>query len=200
VKDLTDIKELEREIPNTAREFRFDNMVLKITKKNDTYGFVIKNIENPKHHHTMIADKQPSFHYTKESDGVAPNTHQPIDYQKFQHRLVEILQDIFSTAQKVNVSDPRFANKHTLMFVSQRLFIVKKTAKKVVFDQEIEYEESLFQDIDTSENRMGFTVDENGSEECMIIVQNGDVFKIDVNRFEHDNKVLDSVYRSKINS
>jgi len=35
------------------------------------------------------------------------------------------------------------------MFVSQKMVIAKKTAKKVVFDQEIEYEESLLQDIDT---------------------------------------------------
>ena len=84
MKDLTDNEELSNEIPKTVREFRFDNMLLKITKsKNDTYGLVIKNIENPKYHHTFVAEKQnPSFHYTEESDGMTPNAHKHIDYQQ----------------------------------------------------------------------------------------------------------------------
>jgi len=181
MKDLTNNEELAQEIPKTAREFRFDNMLLKITKsKNDTYGLMIKNTENPKHHHTFVAEEEnPSLHYTKESDGKTPNIQKHIDYHQFQQSLADILQGIFSSAEKITLDNPMLADKQTLMFVSQKMIISKKTTKKVIFDQEIEYEESLFQDIDTSENRMGFTIDENDLEQCMIIVQNGEIFKID---------------------
>lgn len=197
MKDLTNSEELAEEIPKTAREFRFDNMLLKITKsKNDTYGIVIKNIENPKHHHTFVAEeKNPSLHYTKESDGILPNTHKHIDYQQFQQSLADILQDIFSSAQKITLDNPMLEDKETIMFVSQKMIISKKTNKKVVFDQEIEYEESLFQDIDTSENRIGFTLNEKGEEQCMIIVQNGEIFKIDVEQFDSKDWEMDKMFR-----
>jgi len=69
-------------IPKTAREFGFDNMLLKITKsKNDTYGFIIKNIENPNFHHTLVTKDKPEMHFTKESDGVVPNQHNWIDFE-----------------------------------------------------------------------------------------------------------------------
>jgi len=98
VKDLSNNDELANEIPKTAREFCFDNMLLKITKsKNDTYCLVIKNTKNPKHHHTFVAEeKNPSFHYTKESDGITPSRHKHIDYQLFQQSLTNILQCFFN--------------------------------------------------------------------------------------------------------
>ena len=197
MKDLTNNEELGQEIPKTAREFRFDNMLLKITKsKDDTYGLVVKNTENPKHHHTFVLEeKNPSLHYTKESDGITPNIHKPIDYQQFQQRLSDILRSIFSSAQKVTSDNPMLADKQTLMFVSQKMIISKKTAKKVQFDQEVEYEESLFQDIDTSENRIGFTLDENGVEQCMIIIQNGEIFKIDIEQFDSKDWEMNEVFR-----
>jgi hypothetical protein len=196
MKDLTDHAELRSQIPLTAREFRFDNLVLKITKKNDTYGMVIKNIETPRHHHTFIAENQkPSIHYTKESDGIVPNTQKHIDFQQFQQTLSDILQNIFSDAQKISPSDPKFATKPILMLVSQKMFIAKKTSKKVVFDQEIGCEESFFQDITTHENRIGVMFDENGSEESMIIIQNGEIYKIDLRQFNSGDKEMDLVFR-----
>ena len=200
MKDLTDHEELAKQIPKTAREFRFNNMILKITKsKNDVYGMVVKNIENPRHHHTFVAEEEnPSFHYTKESDGTIPNRHEHIDYQEFQQSLANILQSIFSAAQEISLDDSNFVDKHTLMFISQKLIIIKKTAKKVIFDQEIEYEESLFQDMDTRENRIGFTFDENGTEQCMIIIKNGKIFKIDVEQFQPENSEINKVFRPQI--
>lgn len=197
MKDLTNHHELAKQIPETAREFRFNNMILKITKsKNDTYGMVVKNIENPKHHHTFVAKNENlSLHYTKESDGITPNRHKHIDYQEFQQGLAGILQGVFSTAQKISLDDPKLIDKYTLMFVSQKMVIAKKTAKKVIFDQEVAYEESLFQDIDTKENRIGFTFDENDVEQCMIIIQNGEIFKIDVEQFDAKNSEMDKVFR-----
>lgn len=123
MKDLTDNEKLTEEIPKTAREFRFDNMLLKITKsKNDTYGLVIKNTENPKHHHTFVLEeKNPSLQYTKESDGITPNTHKSLDYPQFQQSLAGILQDIFSSAQKITLDNPLLVDKQTLMFVSQKM-------------------------------------------------------------------------------
>ena len=199
MKDLTNNEELAEEIPKTAREFRFDNMVLKITKsKNDTYGLVIKNTENPKHHHTFVLEEEnPSLHYTKESDGITPNTQKHIDYKQFQQSLADILHSIFSSAQKITLDNPRLVNKQTIMFVSQKMILSQKTAKKVIFDQEIEYEESLFQDIDTSENRLGFTLNEKGEEQCMIIVQNGEIFKIDVEQFDSNDCETNEVFRPK---
>lgn len=201
MKDLTDQNELAKQIPTTATEFRFGNMILKITKsKNGTYGMIIKNTENSKFHHTLVAKDKPSFHYTKESDGIIPNQHVDIDFLYLQQEIGRQLQNIFTSAQKITIDDARYSGKKTIMLVSQKMIIEKKTAKKVTFDQEIEYEESLFENIDTKHNRMGFILDENGNEQWMILIQNRDIFKLDLEQFEPENSTMDKVIRPQFHS
>lgn len=201
MKDLTDQIELTMQIPKTAREFRFGKMILIITKsKQGTYGFVIKNEEDPKHHHTLVAKNEPDFHYTQESDGITPNQHQSLDYESLLANIGKSLQSIFSTAQKIELDDSRFTRKNVLMLISQKIIIAEKTPKKVIFDQKIEYKESMFEDIDTSENCMGVVFNENGEEQNMLIIQNGDIFIIDLDNFEPENSKINDVFRPAFGS
>ncbi len=55
----------------------------------------------------------------------------------------------------------------------------------------------MFQDIDTSENRIGFTFNENSTEQCMIIVQNREIFKIDIDQFDSKDWKMNKVFRSE---
>lgn len=198
MKDLTNHEEFSKQIPKTAREFRFGNMLLKITKsKNNTYGIIIKNTENPKFHHTLVAKDKPEFHFTKESDGIVPNQHGNIDFEQLAQTFSNIVTEMFSNAQKITLDDLRFTGKLTVMFVSQKMIVVKSTVKKVNFDQEIEYEESLFEDIDVSENKMGIVCDDDGNELCMIIVNNGQIFQIDLDSLDSKDSEMNQIMRPK---
>ncbi|MCE2506667.1 MAG: hypothetical protein J4F36_09440 [Nitrosopumilaceae archaeon] len=192
MKDLTSQDELEKQIPKTAREFRFGDMIFKITKsKNDTYGFVIKNTENPKFHHTLVAKDEPEMHYTKESDGIAPNQRQDIDFEQFGKNLANMVNDVFSNAKIIPLDDPRFVGKTVVMIMGQRMIVESSTSKKVNFDQEIEYKESLFQDIDLSENRMGVIYD--GDDELLIFVNNGRIFHIDFDSLDSQETEMNQI-------
>jgi len=196
MKDLTNQEELSKQIPQTAKEFRFGNMILKITKsKNGTYGFVIKNTENPKFHHTLVAKDKPEMHFTKESDGITPNQHNSIDFEQFGQSLSNIFTELFSNAQILSLDDPRFTGKHAIMIVSQKMIVENSTRKKVNFDQEIEYEESLFEDIDVSENRIGIICDDNGNELCMIVINDGQIFKIDLEQLDSKDSEMNQIMR-----
>ncbi len=201
MKDLTDQKELSKQIPKTAKEFRFSNMVLKITKsKNDTYGLIIKNTENPKFHHTLIAKDKPELHFTKESDGITPNQHNWIDFEQFGQSLSNMITELFSNAQKLALDDPRFMGKNAVMIISQKMIVENSTAKKVNFDQEVEYEESLFEDIDVSENRMGIICDDDGNELCMIVVNAGQIFQIDLDSLDSKEYEMNQIMRPQFDS
>jgi len=196
MKDLTDSDELSKQIPQTAREFRFGNMILKITKsKNNTYGFIIINTENPKFHHTLVAKDKPEMHFTKESDGITPNQHQDIDFEQFGKMLSNTVTEMFSNTQKILLDDQRFVGKHVVMFVSQKMIVENSTAKKVNLDQEVNYEESLFEDIDVSENRMGVICDDDGNELCMIVVNDGQIFQIDLDSLDSKESEMNQIMR-----
>ena len=196
MKDLTDQEELSKQIPETAKEFRFGNVFLKITKsKNGTYGIIIKNTENPKVHHTLVAKTKPEFHFTKESDGITSNQHNWIDFEEFEQIFSNMMTDVFSNAQKITLNDPRFTGKSTVMLVSQKMIVEKSTRKKVNFDQEIEYEESFFEDIDVSENRIGIICDDNGNESCMIIINDGQIFEIELDSLDSKDSEMNHVIR-----
>lgn len=196
MKDLTNNEELVNEIPKTAREFRFGSMLLKITKsKNGTHGFIIKNTENPNFHHTLVAKDNPEIHFTKESDGVVPNQHNWIDFLQFGESLSNMLNEVLLNAQRIHRDDPRFTGKSTVMLVNQKMIVEKSTVKKVKFDQEIEYDESLFEDIDVSENRLGIICDDEGNELCMIIVNDRQIFKIDLDMMNSKDSEMNQIMR-----
>ena len=201
MKDLTDQTEFSKQIPETAREFRFGNIIIKLTKsKNNTYGLIIKNTENPKFHHTLVAKDKPELHFTKESDGIIPNQHNPIDFEQFGKSLSDMMTELFSNAQRITLDDPRFTGKNTVMIISQKMIVENSTAKKVNFDQEVEYEESLFEDIDVSENRIGVICDKNGDELCMIIVNDGQIFQIDFDSLDSKEYEMNSIMRPQFDS
>jgi len=81
------------------------------------------------------------------------------------------------------------------MLVSQKMVVENSTRKKVNFDQEIDYEESLFEDIDVSENRMGVICDDNGNELCMIIINDGQIFKIDLDSLDSKDSEMNQIMR-----
>lgn len=196
MKDLTNQDDLVQNIPKTAREFRFGNMILIITKsKQGTYGFVIKNKDNPKHHYTLVAKDKPDFHYTTESKGNNPNQHQHLDLEYFSQELGKEIERVFSSAKKIKLDDVEYHGKKILILHSQKMVISEKTRKKVIFDQEIEYEEIFFENLDTSENYMGFVFDDNDQEQEILIVQNGEIFIIDIDVFEPENSNLDKMFR-----
>lgn len=196
MKDLTDQEELSKQIPQTAREFRFGNILLKLTKsKNDTYGLIIKNTENPKVHHTLVAKDKPELHFTNESDGIIPNQHNWIDFEQFGKSLSDMMTELFSNAQRITLDDPRFTGKPVVMLVSQKMMVVDSTRKKVNFDQEVEYEESLFEDIDVSENRMGVICDDDGNELCMILINDGQIFQIDFDSIDSKESEMNQIMR-----
>jgi len=196
MKDFTNQDELSKQIPSTVRELRFGNVLLKITKSNnDTYGIIIKNTDNPKVHHTLIAKDKPEMHFTKESDGIVPNQHNPIDFEVLTQSLSNMINELFSNAQKLSLDDPRFTGKPTVMIVGQKMVVEKSTAKKVNLDQEVEYEESFFEDIDVSENRMGIICDNVGNELCMIIVNDGQIFKIDLDSIDSEDSEMNQIMR-----
>ena len=196
MKDITDPDDLSKQIPQTAREFRFGNIILKNTKsQNGTYGIIIKNTENPKFHHTLVAKDKPEMHFTKESDGITPNQHNSIDFEQFGQSLSNIFTELFSNAQILSLDDSRFVGKNTVMIISQKMIVENSTAKKVKLDQKVEYEESLFEDIDVSENRMGVICDDDGNELCMIVVNDGKIFKIDLDSLDSKEIEMNQIMR-----
>ena len=135
------------------------------------------------------------MHFTKESDGIIPNQHNSINFEQFGQSLSNIFTELFSNAQRLTLDDSRFVGKQTIMIISQRMVVENTTAKKVNFDQHVEYEESLFEDIDVSENRMGVICNENGNELCMIIVNDGQIFKIDLDSIDSKDFEMNQIMR-----
>ena len=68
---------------------------------------------------------------------------------------------------------------------------IKVSEKKVVFAQDVAYDEVLFENIDLAKNGMGAILDENDEEICSIFVKNGDVYKLDFDKLESKYQKLD---------
>ncbi len=192
--------DLSKEIPETAREFRLDDLLLKITKsEKGSVGFVVKNTNNPHNHHTFVVDgKNFSLHSTKESDGIHPNLHEEIDYEKFLIVLGKALDEIFSNAKKLSLNDPNYIERKVQVMTGQQLVFEKKTRKKVVFNQDVEGYEANFEDIDLSKKGIGAIFDDNGNEISMIIIQNNEIFEINLDDLESKSDELDRLFRPTV--
>ena len=186
-------EKLAKVIPKTVKEFRFANGIVKITKTNGKpSGILIINTENKikTHHHIYFNNDQAHFHETLEQKGT--NIHRPIKYEKFLETLGKALQEMFSLARQVELTDQRFVGKTTILASNIEMYIEKSTNKKVEFGQMYDEDESVFENIDVVKNSVG-SIWEKNEETHMVFVKNGLVYVIDLEELEEISVEMDSI-------
>ncbi len=193
-----DDNRLAKEIPRTVREFRFGNMILKITKsQTGSVGMMIKNEEWENEHYMFVFNKeQASMHHTKERFQNKPSIHQKIDFEKVLQIIGKALEKMLRSSEKLELTDQQYLGKKAFLMTDSRLFIVQKKSKKVRFDQDIDFNETLFENIDTAQNAFGVICDSNDKELCSIFVNNGDVYRLKPEELNDKELEFNSIIKS----
>ncbi|MEM4252289.1 MAG: hypothetical protein QXE84_02050 [Candidatus Nitrosotenuis sp.] len=73
-----------------------------------------------------------------------------------------------------------------------RLTLENITKKRVDFGQEIECQETKFEDVDLSVNGFGAILDD---EKTMLVVQNGQIFRLDLSKIDEDGHRIENEFR-----
>jgi len=197
---LREEDKLKEQIPETVKEFRYENVIIKITKsKTGSVGLVIKNIEWENHHFTFVVkDRKITMHRTDEGSKNKSKVRQDIDFEKVMKELAKLLGNIFKEAEKLDLTDSRFLGKRSIMLTGTNLFIDELKTKKVTFDQDLDYDDTLFENIDTAKNSFGVILDNNDDEVATIFVNNGDVYRFDLEKYGSEEYHFDSLMKSSI--
>ena len=185
--------ELDKQIPETAKEFRFANMFFKITRpEKSTVVWLVKNLEQPHEHYTFVVKSgKVSLHQTKEDNKKMPKQREWIDYERMMMKLGKMLERFFKDFQEIELTDPRFIGKKAVLLWGTRLLVEKADSKQVFFDQDIDYDEVLFENIDVAKNAVGTLMDDDDNEiGIMIIINNGSVYQMDLVEWESKNSDL----------
>lgn len=177
--------ELKEQIPETVREFRFGNFLLKVTRsKTGSVGLIMKNTEQSDEHHTMyFKDDQPFLHYTQEGSKGKSNKHTEIDVKKFLEKLAKTLEVFYLGFEKLELTDSRFLGKTSCLVTGSRMIISDINAKKANFEQDVDYHECLFENTDVAQNGFGSIVD-GENEIGMLMVKDGELFFHDLKDLE----------------
>jgi len=176
---------LLKEIPDTVARFEYGNMVIVLLHpEKKEFDLIIINKENPEIHYHMYQEKgEVYFHKTHHfNDG--RQKREPIDLEKSMIQVGEILSNLFSKAEKVDLNDQRFVGKLVYFLNQHKLNVQEIKKEKVIFDQNYNVEEIPFEKIDVTSHKLGFVFDENNKEKEMIFVQNGNIFRLDLKHFE----------------
>lgn len=189
-----------KQIPETVKEFRYENVIIKITKsKTGSVGLVIKNIEWENHHFTFVVkDGKITMHQTDEGSKNKPKVRQDIDFEKVMRELAKLLGNIFKEAEKLDSTDLRFLGKRSIMLTGTNLFINELKTKKVTFDQDLDYDDTLFENIDTAKNSFGVILDDNDDEIATIFVNNGDIYWLDFEKYALEEYQFDSLMKPAV--
>ncbi|MBS3926437.1 MAG: hypothetical protein KGZ34_07110 [Nitrosarchaeum sp.] len=189
-------EELGKVIPKTAKEFRLENSIIKLTKSNgEPSGLIFKNKENNHntHYHVYQKDGKPFFHQTLEQKG--KNIHYSIDIEKMLQMIGQGIEKMFSLAKKVELTNEMFLGKNVILGSNFDMNIKKSTNKKVEFEQLYDLNETIFEKIDLTRNSVG-SIWEGNNETHMIFVKNGLVYVIDLNELDKMATELDDMMNS----
>jgi len=189
-------EKIGKQIPKTAKEFRFADLVIKLTANRDDgqiSGFMYKDTKTPSQHlHLYFKDNKPYMHQKLETS----EQRLPIDYEKFLLELGNATTDIFSSFETVELTDSRFIGKDVNLISNFNMKLSRIKPKEVSFEQDFDQDFTIFENIDTAKNSFGVTCDEIGNETHMIIVKDGDVFVISIEEVEKKGKNLNSIMAS----
>jgi len=189
-------EEIGKQIPKTAKEFRYADLVMKLTANRDDgqiSGFMYKDTKTPSQHfHIYLKDNKPYMHLKLERS----EQRLPIDYEKFLLELGNALADIFSSFEKVELTDSRFIGKDVNLISNFNMKLSRIKPKEVYFEHELDQDFTIFENIDTAKNSLGVICDEIGNETHMVIVKDGDVFVISLEEVEKKGKNLNYIMHS----
>ncbi len=182
---------LMKNIPDTVTRFEYENMVIEILhqeKKEFDLILIIK--ETPDIHYHIYQEKgEIYFHKTFHSkDG--RERHESIDIEKSLKKLGEIMLEVFSKAEKIDLNDNRFIGRMVYFITHNEMNVEIKTKKKVIFGQEVQVDEVIFEEINKNFHKLGIIIDDNESEEEMIFINDGDIFRLNLellNQYENSN-------------
>lgn len=173
--------ELTSQIPQNAKEFRYENLVFKYTKSRDTNtitGYVIKNTETPyTHYHFYHKDGKLFLHqslYDKEK-----KQRIPVDVNVELQKLKENIENFFRKAELIEISDVRFVGKQIVTIQKFDLGVDQIKGRKIYFDHNYELAECLFENIEVSKNMFGI-IFQDDVETHMIIIKDRQIAVIDL--------------------
>jgi len=182
---------LMKNVPDTVTRFEYENVAIEIRhpeKKEMDILLIMK--ETPDIHYHIYQEKgEIYFHKTFHSkDG--QEKHESIDIKKSLKKLEEVMSEVFSKAEKLDLNDSKFIGRKVYFLTHNEMNIEKQTKKKVIFGQEVEVEEILFEQIDKNFHKLGFLIDENDSEPDMIFINDGKIFRLNldlIKQYENSN-------------
>lgn len=192
--------ELFGQIPNSAKEFRFANFVIKLTgyRNGVPTGYIMKNTESQNEHYHIYRDQQEQhLHKTLEGKDGSKNEHIPINIEDMLQRLGLMLSMMFSQFNRINMDDNHFIGKKVIFISKPEMFVEKATSKKVFFEQEYDEYQMLFEEIDITRNWFGAVYDENDVETHMIVVKDGQIFTLDLQKLEADSEYFEKIMNPK---
>lgn len=189
------MNDFSESISKTAKEFRLNNFMVKLTKTNgEPSGFIFKNTEkyDDTHYHVYQKDNQAFFHQTLEQKG--QNSHYPIEHEEMIKKIGKSLEQIFSLAKQIELTDNRFVGKSTILVSNFEIYVKESTNKKVEFGQIYDQDETVFENIDVAKNAVG-SLSDNDQETHMVIVQNGLVYVINLDELDKLQLEVDLVMK-----
>lgn len=187
------MKSNDMEFPEGIREFRYQNMFMKVNDTNPEKPEVIfKNVDN--NHH---------FHIYEIKDGKAKavvtiygkkKKHIELDLVKFLEILGKMIFSFWKKIEILDKYDPFLIDKEIIMYdTPQNPFFDKVKKKKTAyFGQEFPDGKKMFLDkVDTFKPQIGVIQNELGEETDMIIIRNGEILRInlvELDTLENDMK------------
>jgi len=184
---------LLKDIPETALKFEYEKMIMIILHpEKKEFDWIVINKENPEIHYHMYQKKGEIYFHKTHHFKNGKKKYERIDLEKFMVQLREMLSNLFSKAEKLDLADSRFLGKKTILLTGNRLFIDESTSKKVTFDQDVDYDDTLFENIDVAKNSFGVVLDDEDNEIASIFVNNGVVYLLDLDKYEEfdDSKII----------
>lgn len=172
---------LLKDIPESATKFEFANVIIAILhREKKEFDLLIINKDTPGIYYHMFQEKGEIYFKKTYRLKNGEKKYEYIDLEKFTKKLSIILSEFFSKAEKIEINDERFVGKFVYFIVNHTIHLQEKTKKRVIFGQDYDMEKILFENIDKTFNKLGFTFDKDDKEKDMIFVNYGNIFCIDI--------------------
>lgn len=187
---------LLKDFPDTAKKFEYENMIMVVLHpEKKEFDWIVINKENPGVHYHFYQEKGEIYFVITRHLKNGKKEHEHIELEKAMAGLSNVLSDLFSKAEKLDISDSRFAGKRAFMLTGTKLFIDNLIPKKVTFNQDVDYDDTLFENIDIAKNSFGVILDDDENEIATIFVNSGDVYRLNLEKYDSEEYQFDSIMK-----